>query len=265
MDCPTCKDLARILEARRSDYIAARSAGYYRVSTDLAAYKNVEMERASSDLEEHRLTCVDAATRSAPPLANDAPTTFPQAGGEAEGRHAERTPRGEVAAKRDFALLSREEALRIAIVVEERNAQLYHRLGEMFSKSCPDSPQIVSTFCDLADTERQHGAFLTARYCERFGGVQADITEEDIRDLIEMPALCAGDILAAAQEGDMTLARRIALEMVLATERSTVNYYARLVETTSDPELKALYKEFVGFEQEHTDRFEQELGELGHN
>jgi rubrerythrin len=170
-----------------------------------------------------------------------------------------------VAVKRDFALLSPQEALRIAIVIEKRNTQLYHRMGEMFSKFCPDSPQIVSTFYDLADTERQHSVVLTARYCERFGGVQADITEEDIRDLIEMPGLRVGDILAAAQEGDTTLARRIALETALATERSTVNYYARLVETTLDPELKALYKEFVAFEQEHTDGLEQELGDLGHN
>ena len=61
MDCPMCTDLARAYEARRSNYIAARSAAYYRVSTELAAYKNVEMERAKSDLEEHQLVCGLAA------------------------------------------------------------------------------------------------------------------------------------------------------------------------------------------------------------
>jgi hypothetical protein len=55
-----CKDLERTFEARHSTYIAARSAPYYRVSTELAAYQNVEMERAKSDLEEHRLVCVFA-------------------------------------------------------------------------------------------------------------------------------------------------------------------------------------------------------------
>jgi hypothetical protein len=62
MGCPMCKDLERTFEARRSNYIAARSATYYRVSTELAAYKNVEMERAKSDLEEHRSVCVFAAS-----------------------------------------------------------------------------------------------------------------------------------------------------------------------------------------------------------
>jgi hypothetical protein len=56
MECPICKDLERAFEARRSKYIAA--AAYYRVSTELAAYKNVEMERAKSDFKEHQLVCV---------------------------------------------------------------------------------------------------------------------------------------------------------------------------------------------------------------
>jgi hypothetical protein len=61
MACLICKDLERTFELRRSQYIEARSAAYYRVSTELAAYKNVDMERAKSDLEEHRLVCVSAA------------------------------------------------------------------------------------------------------------------------------------------------------------------------------------------------------------
>ena len=62
MGCPMCKELERTFEARRRNYVAARFATYYRVSTELAAYKNVEMERAKSDLEEHQLVCVFAAS-----------------------------------------------------------------------------------------------------------------------------------------------------------------------------------------------------------
>ncbi len=61
MDCLVCKDLERTLESRRSQYIEARSAAYYQVSTELAAYKNVDMERAKSDLEDHQLVCVSTA------------------------------------------------------------------------------------------------------------------------------------------------------------------------------------------------------------
>jgi len=58
MDCLICKDLERTLESRRSAYSEACAAAYYRVSTELAARKNVDMERAKSDLEEHHLVCL---------------------------------------------------------------------------------------------------------------------------------------------------------------------------------------------------------------
>jgi hypothetical protein len=61
MACLICKDLERTLDFRRGKYFEARSAAYYQVSTELAAQKNVDMERAQSDLEEHQLVCVSAA------------------------------------------------------------------------------------------------------------------------------------------------------------------------------------------------------------
>jgi hypothetical protein len=61
MGCLICKDLERVFESKRGQYIEARSAAYYRVSTELAASKNVDMECAKSDLEEHQLVCVSAA------------------------------------------------------------------------------------------------------------------------------------------------------------------------------------------------------------
>jgi hypothetical protein len=61
MDCLECKNLEEAFESRLSKYMQARSAAYYRVSTELAAKKKVDMERAKSDLEEHQLVCVSAA------------------------------------------------------------------------------------------------------------------------------------------------------------------------------------------------------------
>ena len=58
MDCPICRDLRRAYEAGLSKYIEACSSASYGVSTKLAAFKNVEMERAKSELKEHRLVCV---------------------------------------------------------------------------------------------------------------------------------------------------------------------------------------------------------------
>jgi len=75
MDCTECKNLEEAFESRLSNYIEACSAAYYRVSKELAAKKNVDMERAKSDLEEHQLVCVSAAeVRQSGPRASHVST-----------------------------------------------------------------------------------------------------------------------------------------------------------------------------------------------
>ena len=53
MNCLIGEDLERALASRRGKFLEARFAAYYRVNTEPAAQKNVDMERAKSDLEEH--------------------------------------------------------------------------------------------------------------------------------------------------------------------------------------------------------------------
>jgi len=57
MNCLQCADLCRALESAQIKYVAARSAEFYRVSTEIAAKKQVDMERARIDLQEHQATC----------------------------------------------------------------------------------------------------------------------------------------------------------------------------------------------------------------
>jgi hypothetical protein len=61
MACSTCRNLERAYETGISEYAEARASVCYRVSTALAAQKNVDMERARYELEEHRLVCASAA------------------------------------------------------------------------------------------------------------------------------------------------------------------------------------------------------------
>jgi hypothetical protein len=60
MGCVECKNLEEAFESRLSQCIDAYTAAYYRVTTELAAKKNVDMERARNDLEEHQLVCASA-------------------------------------------------------------------------------------------------------------------------------------------------------------------------------------------------------------
>jgi Zn-dependent peptidase ImmA (M78 family) len=64
MDCPNCKGLQHTFEGKRDAYVEARHAAYYGVSTELAAIKNVDMERAKSAFDEHQLMCDTAQRQS---------------------------------------------------------------------------------------------------------------------------------------------------------------------------------------------------------
>ena len=63
MRCPICDDFERALEDRTSEYRKACSNTVYcRISSRFVAYRNVEMERARSELEMHRSVCASAVT-----------------------------------------------------------------------------------------------------------------------------------------------------------------------------------------------------------
>jgi hypothetical protein len=57
MDCLKCVHLEQVFESRLSGYSEARSSAFYQVSTELAAKKKVDMERARNDMQEHQLIC----------------------------------------------------------------------------------------------------------------------------------------------------------------------------------------------------------------
>ena len=57
MNCLECAALDRILEAVLAQYGDARSAVFYRGSTERAAMKQVDMERAKANVREHKLVC----------------------------------------------------------------------------------------------------------------------------------------------------------------------------------------------------------------
>lgn len=69
MPCLLCRNLELAFETKRIEYNEASSLAYHRISHKFAAYLNVEMERARTELEEHRLVCLSAANEAAPQQA----------------------------------------------------------------------------------------------------------------------------------------------------------------------------------------------------
>ena len=164
--------------------------------------------------------------------------------------------------KRDFAALTAQEALHVAIFVEERNAEIYHQFAEMFAEfRDPESLEIAATFWDMANEERKHGTQLQKRYFDRYGTRPCAVTEEDIRDFIEVPRLENGEIFTISRLKVGRSPRQMALEIAMAAEQNAVRFYSRLSEATEDAELRTVYKEFVDFETNHTDWLEKKVSE----
>ncbi len=57
MDCLICRELEQKLETRRMQFAEACCSASYGVSTKSAAYRNVDMEQARSELQDHRSVC----------------------------------------------------------------------------------------------------------------------------------------------------------------------------------------------------------------
>lgn len=162
--------------------------------------------------------------------------------------------------KREFSSLTPKEALHVAMFIEERNADIYAQFAELFDGfNDPESAEIASTFWDMAEEERKHGADLHQRYQERYGNEPCPITEEEIRETIEVPKFESGNIFAIARAQVSPAPRNNALEVALAAEKSAMKFYTRLVEFTDDPELRHLYEELASDETDHTRALQRRL------
>ena len=164
--------------------------------------------------------------------------------------------------KRDFASLTTQEALHVAIFIEERNAEIYHQFAEMFAEfRDPESLEIASTFWDMASEERKHGTLLQRWYFERFGTRPCAVTEEDITDFIEVPTLENGEIFTFAKLRVGRSPRQMALEVASQAEQSAFKFYARLAQLTDDEDLRHLYRELAEFETGHNEYLDRKLSE----
>jgi rubrerythrin len=154
--------------------------------------------------------------------------------------------------KRAFASLDPHEALHVAIFIEERNAEIYHRFAEMFVEfRDSDSLEIASVFWDMAIEEKQHSSLLQAKYTEQYGNASCSLTEENLEDFIGIPQLESGDVFAAVDKNNQVTARERALQVALTAEISAHRYYSQLAERTQDPSLRRLYQELSDMEDGH--------------
>jgi rubrerythrin len=150
-----------------------------------------------------------------------------------------------------FSSLNPQEALHAAIFIEERNAAIYQRYAEMFSEfGDPESLEIGNVFWDMSVEEIRHSSLLQSKYRERYGDTACQLTEQDLREMIEVPKLEGTDIFDAV-ESVLAGPRQRALRVALDAEKSAQDFYAQLVNCTEDDALRRLYIELSTMEDGH--------------
>lgn len=159
--------------------------------------------------------------------------------------------------KCSFQSLSPQEALHVAIFIEERNSELYHNFAEMFvSFQDSASVEIAGVLWDMAAEERRHSTLLQQRYTAQFGQAACALTDADVFDIIELPQFVEGEIFDASVPATAHLR---ALRVALSAENQARDFYAALAAVAIDPQLRALYLELSGFEAEHVEFLQRRL------
>lgn len=161
--------------------------------------------------------------------------------------------------KRSFASLNPQEALHVAIFIEERNAELYQQFADMFAEFADsESLVIAEVFQDMTTGEKDHSSKLQSIYLERYGTAGCALTEEDLIEMIEVPRLEQVDFFPAP-EWNKVSARDRALQVALNAERSAQQFYASLMETTEPGPSRRLYRELALMEDAHVAALEQKM------
>jgi len=158
--------------------------------------------------------------------------------------------------KRSFQSLSPQEALHVAVFIEERNSLIYHQFAEMFVSAQEfGSLELAGVLWDMAVEERHHSTLLQDRYNALFGRASCALTDADILEIVEMPQLMNLNMFDSSAES----AHLQALRLALCAEKQARSFYTEIVETVDDPDLRALYAELSNFEADHVEFLERKL------
>jgi rubrerythrin len=160
--------------------------------------------------------------------------------------------------QRSFVSLTPQEVLQVAISIEDRNAELYHRFAEMFTEfGDNESLEIAAVFWEMAVEERGHSWQLKQRHAELYGDLVPTITEHDLQEIVEVPKLDDGDMFASPDSGVPGRVR--ALNVALQAELGAQKFYEELVKRTPDGPLRDIFRYLGQMEDGHVTDLEQKL------
>ena len=142
-------------------------------------------------------------------------------------------------ARVDFATLTLQDALDLAVLIEHEAFQRYTEFAEQLGyRSTNDA---AASFRTMAQNEKKHGEDLLARRKSLFGDAPVKVKLDDLFD-VEAP-----------EEGSVRrkMSQLKALKLALASEEKAYAFFNEALPHVTNREVKALFEELRGDEVEH--------------
>ncbi len=150
----------------------------------------------------------------------------------------------------DFATLSLQDALDLAILVEEEAKERYDELAHQMELH--HNQDVGGFFRFMVKIEGVHEGRLEHRRTELFGAAPRRVRREMLFD-VEAPDY--DDVRANTTP-------RQALEVALRAEKKAHEFFTRALAAVKDPAVQALFAELCEDEVEHAGLVEQQLSRL---
>jgi len=139
----------------------------------------------------------------------------------------------------DFSTLSLQDALDLAILIEEEARERYEEFAE--NLHVHHTADAARFFVTMAGNEAKHGADLLDRRRAMFGDTPTRVSRDMLWD-IEAPGF---------DQARMFMTARQAMDVALACEVKAFDYFDAALHHVRDPAVRALFEELRAEEAEH--------------
>ncbi len=150
----------------------------------------------------------------------------------------------------DFPTLSLQDALDLAILVEEEAEERYQELKHQME--IHRTEEACAFFAFMATNEKKHGQVLAERRRSLFADAPRRVTRAMLFD-VEAPDY---------DEARAFMAPKEALEVALRSEQKAFAFFQSALPHVTDPEVRALFEELAAEEVHHQELVGRELAKL---
>lgn len=150
----------------------------------------------------------------------------------------------------DFSRLSLQDALDLAILIEEEAAERYQELADQMESH--HTTEAAGFYKMMVKNETKHGKELLERRDHLFGEAPRNIERSMLWE-VEAPSYDRVHVFMSARE---------ALNVALEAEEKAHAFFVGAIEHVSDPGVKKLFEELREEEIEHQKLVKDELAKL---